>query len=309
MEFNISSIVILILFSIIKLSLQEKPVFKCELSGDICTFRNVVLNFSHYEWQPASDNPTVVTTVQFKNSVIPIVTKGLCELFPNVRKLDLEQSNVKSVAEDAFQACLELDYLRLSGNNIEQIYSNTLKYNRKLSILALDRNRITDLHDDLFLNLEKLEDVYLEENNLTEFSPKLLRNNEQLKALLLQTNDLSDIDAEKIVEDHPKLEAFTVTDNEIHCTRYVHITNMLRSKGIQVPGGYRLKTRYYPTVEVFENYQICIPDIAWMAANYRKKNFIINQRLNELEIKIDQNFKRLEAKLALFNQPLDKKLH
>lgn len=298
--------IVLILFSFINSSLQEKPVFNCELSGTTCTFNNVILNTTHYEWLPASDNPTIVTEVKFIDSEIPIFVSGLCDLFPNLRRLDLTRLNVENIKEDAFHACLELEFLVLSSNNIEQFHPNTFSYNKKLATLRLAYNRITELHDDLFLNLENLIALEMEVNNLTEFSAKLLRNNRNLVALLLQTNDLSDIDAETIVKDHPKLEAFTVTDNEIHCTRYVQITNMLRSKGIQVPGGYRLKERYYPTVEVFENYQICIPDIAWMAANYRKQTLNFNQRLDELQVKIDLNFKKMEQKMDSYSSQLTK---
>lgn len=288
----------LILFSCIKSSFQQKPVFKCELSGDTCTFKNVILNSTHSEWQPESDDPSVVTLVGFSGSTIPIITKGLCELFPLLNGLSLEGLQVEEVKEDAFHTCFELNNLRLNGNEIKELHPNTFKYTINLSTLSLGNNRITQLNDDLFANMPRLNGLYLEVGNLTEFSAKLVRNNKYLVALLLQSNDLLDIEAEKIVEDHPHLVAFTVTDNEIHCTRYVQIVNMLRSKDIQVPGGYALKERYYPTVIVFENYQKCIPDVAWMAANYRKHNSKVDQRFDELQDRGDQNLNRLEENLS-----------
>lgn len=62
-------------------SLQQNPVYKCEMEETTCMFKNVVLNSTHYEWQPASDNPNVVTKVRFIESTIPVVTKGICEIF------------------------------------------------------------------------------------------------------------------------------------------------------------------------------------------------------------------------------------
>lgn len=211
----------------------NKPVYKCELSMNTCTFTNVVLNSTHYEWQPASNSPSMVLFVEFTGSKIPVVTKNLCEAFPNLWSLKMGNLEVEEVKEDALHSCSGLNWLELMENQIEQIYPNTFVYNgNTLRQLFLDSNRIQTLDHHLLSNLTVLEDVGFARNNLKTFSPELIRHNKKLRTLGLMGNGLSDIDAEQIVKFLPDLKQFTLVDNEIPYTRAVEIYRFLDSKGI-----------------------------------------------------------------------------
>lgn len=285
-------------------TIREKPVYKCALDGSTCTFDNIFLNTTHYEWQPASDNPNAVWYIQFRRSSIPVITKELCEFFPNLRYLYLEKLNIEEVKQDAFDACLELNFLALTNNKIKSFHPYTFKNVQKLFELEIDNNHISKLPNGLFSNASSLAYLLIEENNLTEFSPEIVRNAENLDGLYLRSNDLSDIDVEKIVADLPGLKKFYLDDNEISCTRTVEIYNKFRSQNILFGPGYNLKTRYYPQTLLFGGLK-CNPDISWMASNYRKQNMAIGKRyedkqythnfLSELKEKVSSNGEKMSA--------------
>lgn len=291
MELKSVCLVIIILISVIRngrtsVTPKEKPIYKCEQDGTSCTFYDVQLNLTHYEWQPTAYKPEIVTAIWFAGCVIPVATKDICETFPSLRVLHSGGLQLEEVKEDAFHACHELTYLTLGSNQIKKIPQNTFLYTKNLQTLELQDNQIMTLeHNNVFSNVPNLDWIGLGINNLTEFSPELIRNNKNLRYLHLYSNDLSDIDAEQIVDFLPNLKYFYLDDNEISCTRLVQIHNMLKSKGIDIgPSYYAFKLRYYPQETVVGNYT-CNPDISWMASTYRKQNSIFLQRFNSIKEK------------------------
>lgn len=290
------------------LSSSQKPVYYC-LGETTCQFVGVVLNTTHYEWQPAADYPNTVLHVSFGSSIIPIFTKGICELFPILEQLYLQDLEIVEVKEDAFHACSALTHLFLHRNRVKRLYPNTFLYTRNLILIFLEQNEIEHLEGDhLFANMPKLALLSLYDNNLTNFSPDLIRNCESLGSLYLQSNDLSDLDVVQIVENLPSLEGIQLDDNEISCVRLVEILSFFEAKGIS--GGITKegsKTRYYPQQSVFGGYK-CNPDISWMASEHRKDNTKADQRLHEIEKNSMRNFEEI-TKLLTNNQEMHKKMN
>lgn len=290
MESKSVLISILMLLDILSSALNEELTYKCELSGTTCTFSNIDRN-----WTPSSDDPNIVEIVNFKESSIPVVTKDICDTFPFLKELFLDNVGVQEIQEDAFIYCTGLTKLDLKGNHIDQILPNTFLYTKSLQKLDLSENKIKTLDKNLFSNLPELEVLALNQNFLTEFSSELIRNNKDLIHLYLYSNDLWDIEPAEIADSHSKLKTFSVDDNVLSCSKMIQIHQLLASKEIlndQVGN----KVRDYPQETVFDGLK-CNPDIAWMALNFRKGNSENDEAIKERLASMDRRLDTLEVKL------------
>lgn len=302
------------LLGVLSLSTSEKPIHQCvHFGAENCQFYNIVLNSTHYEWQPTAEFPDNVIYSSFGTSIIPIFTKGVCELFPLLQQLFIRDTQVVEVKEDAFDACLELTHLYLSGNRIKRLHPDTFQHTKSMRVIHLEDNQIECLdHDELFANsMPDLITLHLNNNNLTEFSPELVKNCHGLRYLDLYSNDLSDIDVVRIVEYRPNLKRLWLDDNEISCVRMVEILSFLEAKGIESEMTESNKTRYYPQQGVFGGFK-CNPDVSWMASAYRKENLKFDHRLDEIEKSSLRNFEEVKdvfATMMANDQESNKKIN
>lgn len=279
-------------------TIGDRPVYKCELAGNNCTFSNVFLNSTHYEWQPMFE----VFYVKFTGSNISVVTKEICETFPNLLHIHMENLGIEEIKEDAFHACTELTELHLHSNRIKELHPNTFLYNTKLKKLLLYGNQIEKLDKyDLFVSLRDLEHLSVGMNNLTEFSPELVKNNKALNYLMLYSNDMSDLDAEQILDYLPNLSKFEIDDNELSCTRVVQIYKLFQSKEIVFNTTRNYKVRYYPQKKVFGDLT-CNPDAPWMASDYGKEKSKFDQKINAIEIKVSDVHEKMDKQLTKVEQ-------
>lgn len=267
------------------LTTRAKPVYRCSQSGATCTFSNLRLTSINYQWQPTSYSPYSVRTVKFSGSRTPVVTKEMCESFPSLQYLYLDNLGVTKIDQDAFRNCSNLRLLHLQGNQLDKIDQNTFVHAVNLQELLLHDNQFTHLDENLFSHLNNLQELSMAENNLTEFSPELIRNNRRLSVLYLHSNDLSDLEIEKFLNYLPYLKKLLMNDNEISCTRTYQIYKLLQSKDINFYSPWTSKTRYYSQQYVLGRYT-CNPDISWMASNYRKQNALVVRHVNAFYEKI-----------------------
>lgn len=264
---------------------HSNVIFSCTLSGNTCTFNNVVLNEIQYEWKPTSTGySSAVLKLIFKNCNIPVVTRGICETFPFINALDMSGIGVKQVREDAFFGCKHLEHLDLRMNSIETLAKQTFTYNTEMKRLILYDNKFTSFGDGTFARMVKLEQLGVGINNLTSFPPDLIEYNKNLKNLQMDSNDMLDVEAERIVELLPRLEKFELDDNEISCSRMSQIIEFFKKKGLNFGIGHQRKTRYYATDKIFAG-QRCVPEVSSMAANYRKDYSKVDQKLHMIETK------------------------
>lgn len=283
---------------------NDKPVYRCTISGLTCTFSKVILNETHYEWIPTSDDSDVVRIVEFSESTMTVVTKGICEEFKFLRELRMANQSVEELKEDAFHACTGLQLFYFHNNKIKKIYPNTFLYTPNIEDLYLYGNQIQELEDyQVFSNIPNLTRLHFGRNNLTKFSPELIRYNKKVERIYLYSNELSELEIDVILDFLPNLKTISLDDNEFSCTRLVHIFKLLESKGIEFVLPAKNKVRYYPQQLIFDTLK-CNPDISWMASNYRKENSKLDQRLQEiyesnLKIKheMDQRLRKLDEKL------------
>lgn len=291
-------LIFLLLLTIFHQNLCQKPTHECKRIGFSCTFSQVILNKTHYEWTPVTDDVNAVTRIDFYESRIPVFSKDLCETFPNLEELYVFLLSIEEIKEDAFESCKELQGLHIFKNNIKTFHPDTFKYATKLETIQLYRNLIESLNDhtNLFSTLTNLEYLDLGENNLTEFSPELVKNNKKLVTLHLYSNELADVDVEQILEYLPNLKFHHLHDNEISCVRIVEIGQLLKARDVEYVGLNYRKVRYYPQETVFTDVK-CNPDVSWMASSFRKE--VKSQKMAENH-KLIMKIEEFEKNMAIF---------
>lgn len=264
-------------FSIIEAS--KGPIYECKESGHVCTFENIILSETNYEWQPYTKNRDNIDNVHFVNCTIPVLTGNICKYFSSLREINIRGQYVREIKHNAFYDCQVLARVHLEDNQIEKIEKYTFSTSNIFRI-HLDGNRIRVL-DCSLANLANLTELSVRNNNLTEFSPELIRNNHNLEILRLSSNELPDIHVEQIIQVRPTLRELNFDDNEISCVRTVEIINILKRKGIQTGDKFKQKSRYYQQRKVSDGYT-CNGDIEWMASNHRKDNDVKKNNLMTL---------------------------
>lgn len=250
---------------------DEVPVFECEVIGQVqCIFNNVVLTREQPNFVARSVVPNAIRSVEFKNSVIPVLSNDLCDAFRNVELLLLDNLQIETIADDAFAMCKQLRQLLLSENRIEELPKGLFGYNEKLSGVYLDSNRLLSIREDQFWNNTELYFLFLQDNHLTFFPTESLKNSPRLLSLTLHTNDLSDLKEREILATFPRLIYIAFNNNELACARLSDIMNEFSSRGVQIFKDEMPRERFYETLEI--NDITCLPDASWTAAFYRKLN-------------------------------------
>lgn len=280
-------------------SFTNKNQYHCVTKGTVCTFSNVILTPTDYEWEPTADDPSKISKLIFLNCTIPVLTKSICETFPMLEALYMEKLGVKIVNENAFHNCSKLVNLHLNENEIAKLHPSTFLYSRNLERLVLVGNRISQI-DNHFNMLPNLTYLTLGNNSLSFFSPEFVKYNKKLANLNLYTNDLTDLAVEKLVEYLPSLVVCNINYNEFLCERVFNIYKMFSRMGIRYnfdkSDYHYYKVRYHPQLTINEN-QMCNADLEWLAVKHRstrkifmeikKKQKEFKRRLYQYEINVE----------------------
>ncbi|XP_063707812.1 leucine-rich repeat-containing G-protein coupled receptor 4-like [Culicoides brevitarsis] len=243
---------------------RDLPAYRCDDSITVwCTFQNIRLNSTNYRWKPKA-NKTEIEYVEFESSLIPVVYSNICRAFPKMKNLQLGESGVQEVTEDAFYACANLETLRLHSNKIKVLHPTTFQGVPKMAFLNLGSNLLTEFPDlSFFAGMPKLQKLFLEWNNLKSFPAELLKYNPKMYQLALYSNNLSELDVEKLVKYLPNLKYFNWIDNEIFCSQALEGMTYLSSLGIVQWDCEEMcenpKKRDYVTDKVLGNFT-CVPD-------------------------------------------------
>ncbi|XP_071113228.1 chondroadherin-like [Haliotis cracherodii] len=110
-----------------------------------------------------------------------------------LRKLDLSDCQLTSVAEHAFDDISMLEEIDLSGNSLKVIDPYSFAGLSFLDVLDLSRNRFETIQKENFQALIKLRELYLDGNNLEILPDKAFGGIENLEILSLSENWLKGI--------------------------------------------------------------------------------------------------------------------
>lgn len=214
---------------------ERLPPYTCiEDSRGWCRFSSIKLLKSKYRFQPFAERPDEdIRKVSFDDSTIPVFASDVCDTFSNVEELWLERLEMYEVANDAFQSCAKLRWLRLDNSYITNLPGDVFKHNQHLRILYIEDNQIRRVNEQWFVGLTELEELYFSVTQIDYFPLNALQDAANLKKLVLHSNNLIDLDEMLIVKQFPKLREIFYNKNEISCRRMTAINAALNSTGVK----------------------------------------------------------------------------
>ena len=113
--------------------------------------------------------------------------------FLNLKEVNLNYNNIKSINELEFAKCPELKTLNLSNNNINDINVLAKLNFKKLERLDLSSNNISDLNIFEHVFFPLLEELYLSSNNIKSIGILGKFKFEKLKKLFFSNNKIIEI--------------------------------------------------------------------------------------------------------------------
>lgn len=211
---------------------------ECELHdrvyGKTCTFygvnttENLTLNLT------STANNTIVEIVQFRNSILEVLTNELCETFPNLQRLRVVNNSLNSINSGALYNCKNLTVANFTGNNLVELDHDVFEQNIHLIAVNLGDNRLKAIDGTIFSHLNQLSMLNLAKNALTNFSVDQFQTLENLTELYLQSNNLSHLDEQTILQKFPNLKKIQLNNNLFECSHLRTITDNLRGWNITI---------------------------------------------------------------------------
>jgi len=210
---------------------------------DVLTFQSTHIN--------VVDRNISVEAVTFHQSELFSVPSDIFLKFPQLRHLDVEQTQLKVIKSDNFYNASHLKYFLAKFNEISKLESETFSSCPQLRYIVLQHNRINDIHPRAFYGLNHLEILYLDYNrvivlpsNLLDYLPNLMHfsmtynnlssipdnlfmNNEKLETLNLGHNLLTSFDDEQFASlrhlEHVQLAFNNLSELDLSACKSIEI--------------------------------------------------------------------------------------
>lgn len=138
------------------------------------------------------NNNDVTALVVFKQST-KYLPNGISYTFPNLKKLVIENSNLKKIDQLGLEKLDKLTNLAIRGNKIE-IRSNSFEELPQLIDLDLSKNKIQKLPSKVFEKLGNLKNLDLSDNEITTLAFDVIPAKNNIENFNMQQNRLAKID-------------------------------------------------------------------------------------------------------------------
>ncbi|KAJ6636522.1 Leucine-rich repeat-containing protein 15, partial [Pseudolycoriella hygida] len=141
------------------------------------------------------------------------VPQIICNTFPNLHSLDLHNTGMLTIDDNAFRGCTQVAQLDLWQNKINSISANAFDSLRNVQFLNLEQNNLTSIAPNLFANQAKLQMLYLSQNKFSDFPVGIFRPLESLLHLGIGFSNLSEINPQWFGSNNTKLVDLHVGGN------------------------------------------------------------------------------------------------
>ena len=150
-------------------------------------------NFTHISGQhlPGMTDTTVEPIFGERGSVTLNFPSAICEIFRNLRVIDLSNAEIQIIDEESFSNCWNLRQLFLNDNKISRLYERSFSQNIYLEILSFINNEIEDVPEKIFENQQQLIYIALPNNLVSDFADDTFKPLSSLQTLLIDSNLIS----------------------------------------------------------------------------------------------------------------------
>lgn len=219
---------------LLDLSVATSPSYTCQSMYGYCTLSGIEVTKENPEFTINFDSPHPVEAIQIDNSNMPLLTSQICDAFPNIMTLNLNNAGVEVIDVDALKSCTSLKGFQLWNNPINSLDKDVFLRSDDLRHLSIMNSSLKELHEEVFDHLRQLTHLQLTNNRLSFDNPMAFKNLKKLEVLQLYSNELLDMDELKFMMYLPNLKKIYLSDNDILCDRLFQIMEEFKSKGIIV---------------------------------------------------------------------------
>lgn len=212
-DFYKNSIKIVTIVSLLKLSMQDH----CKMNDGWCSFISVRTTESSKFFQPMYDDPSIVHRIDFKNTSMTVLTREICDAFPNLREMYIVGAKLQRIQPDALTQCENLLLFDIYGNSVKELDNSLFSHSPDLRHIKLSSNQFYHIDTRVFQYSRKLEFLHIELNFLIEFDFKNIPKLSLMKEIHLNRNFILALDDNEVIEKFPKLEKIYIENNLFKC--------------------------------------------------------------------------------------------
>lgn len=245
---KIFTLITIWLISIQKATTQNTT--SCTMSGDWCSFTNIITSDKNPLFFPSYDDPLVVTRIAFASSRIPILTNEICSAFSNLREFYVVGANLERITKEALQMCMNLVLFDIYGNFVTELDNDLFLNNPEVNRINLGGNRLRSIDVRLFQHTLKLEFLILENNLLVEFDVKNIVKLVALKEVQLNWNHLLRLNANDVLGKFSNLQRMYIDYNLFLCDELSRMIETFEGKRIEMISGKGPQELLYNTRKV-----------------------------------------------------------
>lgn len=218
-------LILLVCNRAVSLIIDQTHIQKCQLDSNFsCHFPRLYITEGHPHFQPIADNIDIITTVSFKQSLVPIITEDVFNAFPNLQTYNGESTSCRAIAEGAFINATNLEIVRLSENNFTEIKAFSFTGATNITSVSFKYNQVVRIDENAFSNLLELESLDLGHNLLVTVPATTFHNNRKLKVLYLNGNLLEYIEP-GLFDNLTELRWLSLSVNRLRAFPVTHLVN------------------------------------------------------------------------------------
>lgn len=237
----------LLYFFLISFSITYGAI-NCRLnSRNWCVFYNISTNNTHSFFEPSYPDRSNVELIAFNYSMIPILTSELCETFPKLRSLALDECFLNQIQDAALSSCTNLVGFDIRDNFVTEINPYLFVNNSKIRRIDFSYNKLKHIDVKMFRSTKNLEILLLINNYLFHFDVVGIPKLEKLRELYLNFNNLLDLDEKVLINRFPKLKRLGLKGNLFECQNLDSMIKVINKSDVKLETHLKHpRTRYLP---------------------------------------------------------------
>lgn len=249
--------------------------YRCEdMLSTTCTLQDISFDDDDsIRFLPKSKVPRTVSKVSFVSSKIPVLTSDICDNFPNLEILEMNEVSLKVVDTEALSGCTKLKEIQLRDNFLSTLDKDTFQQNKMLKKIILNNNNLTTIPQDLFKGLQELTWIDLCSNLLSRLPAVTFSGLTEIVNLEVRNNPLLSLEVEEMRKEMPNLKYLLLRDLDLTCDRLRQVQAFVGTNGLNQyirpdystyhSKSYQSAIRSRPYSISYEGTQECLSNEQW----------------------------------------------
>lgn len=218
----------------LKKSNEVLPEFQCITdpggASYRCHFDDIYTTKENPNFQPFHPHAEDIIAIAINTgNQMEILTSDICDYFPNLRDLWINDVKLQGFEDGALLTCTNLNELTIWQGLFNELPEDLFKGSQKLAHVTIRNTPLIRILPNTFSSLPKLASIFITKTLIEEFPVESIVSSE-LSSFILYSNNLKDLAVERLVEQSPKLRIINFNDNDIKCSIVSEILSVLEKR-------------------------------------------------------------------------------